>query len=205
MVSLDDDWRPKGLSEWLADEVTPLPGADNSIAKAASDIHRSISQHVPLDRAEDWGEFEAVLPKVAVRPKFGEESTGARRGANLPKLREKVAHEETGTRLRPERGGSNENEEKPIGTVDEYNEDSIQFFREDLDPRFDWRLAEEWAQKYQRDVKFVLRGIMACRECCVSPTWFLSRYLECNKDAERREDVEEAHRRILAEERAKRG
>jgi hypothetical protein len=89
------------------------------------------------------------------------------------------------------------------GSTNDYNEDSIQIVRVDLDPRFDWRLAEEWANKYRRDVKFILRGILACRECCVCPTWFLHRYLQRNPDAPRREDVEEAHKRLLEEERAK--
>ena len=199
LVSLEDNLKPEDFGDWLADEVDPPTANDVSIAEAASEIHRAISQHVPLDRAEDWVGFEVFLPKAAARPKVGDESSGARQEPILPALRENVVSEENVTRIRLKEGKDNEEAGKKTGSVDNYNEDSIQFFREDFDPRFDWRLAEEWAQRYRRDAQFILRGIMACRECCVSPTWFLHRYLERNKDAPRREDVEEAHRRILAE------
>ena len=115
-----------------------------------------------------------------------------------------TAEREEMVRLRPGNGENGKSIKKALETHDGYNEDSIQIFRMDLDPRFDWRLAEEWARKYQRDAKFILRGIMACRECCVSPTWFLNRYLERNQNAPRREDVEAAHRRLLTEAQANR-
>jgi len=90
--------------------------------------------------------------------------------------------------------------------TDEYNEDSTQIVRLDLDldPRFDWCLTGEWGSKYHRDPKFILRGTMACRECNVSPTWFLDRYFERKPDTPRYEDVEEAHQRLLQEDIVKR-
>lgn len=186
-----------------ATEKRPVTACvDYSIKKAAVELQERISLHVPVEEGEEWGDVEISLPQCVVPLQRSDQRTGVRDSPIFTELPTK---------------GITEVSEKDLGSanllrtvkdvsksgLDEYNENSIQFFREELDPRFDWRLAEDWARKYRRDPDFVLRGIMACRECCVSPTWFLSRYLERDKDAPRREDVEEAHRRLLTEGRTK--
>ena len=181
--------------------VTEIDTPDNLVAKAVSDVQQRISTHVPVDRREDWDDIEISLPSAVINAapldcqKFMTDSSTSEK----PRVVGEKSNEVTKKYPVPrEMERSN-----PDTATQEYNENSIEFFREELDPRFDWRLAEEWARKYRRDPVFVLRGIMACRECCVSPQWFLSRYLLREKDAPRREDVEEAHRRLLAETRRK--
>jgi hypothetical protein len=223
MGSPKDDSRFEGIDEWQPEEVKPPSNANSAIIENASEIQRVISQHVPHDSAEDWGNFEPSIPefaaqnietlrklkaslsKVAARPEVGGDSSDTGRRTILPVHRENVTPKEEVGYLRPEIGERVEGiEGRALEPVDDYNEDSIQIVQVDLDPRFDWRLAEEWASKYRRNPKFIFRGILACRECGVSPTWFLSRYLERNQDTPRREDVEEAHRRLLAEDQVKR-
>ena len=187
----------------MANKISPVVASDNDlIKKAAVELQERISRHVPVETGEGWGDVEVSLPRNAAALKFFDQRTDGRDSSGSTKLPTNCPSEVGDKNLDSENLFKKDKDDYK-SEVNEYNENSIQFFREELDPRFDWRLAEDWAKKYRRDHNFVLRGIMACRECCVSPTWFLKRYLERVKDTPRREDVEEAHRRLLAEMRAK--
>ncbi len=48
------------------DEDDPPPKGDETLAEAATMLHQVISQHKPIDMAEDWGDFELPLPEFAV-------------------------------------------------------------------------------------------------------------------------------------------
>lgn len=61
----DEAEYPFDLSGWEAEEDDPAPVGDESLAEAASVIHRTISKHKPVDAYEDWGDFDAFLPEHA--------------------------------------------------------------------------------------------------------------------------------------------
>jgi RNA polymerase primary sigma factor len=54
------------LSGWEAEEDTPRPAADENLVKAAVTRYTAITEHKPVDSADDWGDFEAFLPDEAV-------------------------------------------------------------------------------------------------------------------------------------------
>lgn len=62
--SIDGDFR-QDLSGWEPEEDGPPPEGDETLAVAASAVHRAISGHTPIDTAEDWEDFEAFLPELA--------------------------------------------------------------------------------------------------------------------------------------------
>jgi RNA polymerase primary sigma factor len=62
----DDEEDSFDLSAWEAEEDGPAPDGDDSLAEAAALLHQAISEHEPFDTAEDWGDFEAFLPEMAV-------------------------------------------------------------------------------------------------------------------------------------------
>jgi hypothetical protein len=45
-----------------------------------------------------------------------------------------------------------------------------------------WLNAETLATQYQRDLKFIQRGLLACRNADVPECYFVERYLKQNKD-----------------------
>lgn len=94
-VSLDEDWEGGGFGDWDADEEKAPPEGDSSIAEAAAAIHRSISKHVPLDTAEDWADFEALLPEVAARPRAETDSSNDLRSLLLRAVREGAVPEKS--------------------------------------------------------------------------------------------------------------
>jgi RNA polymerase primary sigma factor len=53
------------LSGWEAEEEVSVPEGDETLAKAAVQIHLAISSHKPIDNFEDWAAFEAFLPERA--------------------------------------------------------------------------------------------------------------------------------------------
>lgn len=98
-VSLDEDWECGDFGAWEADEEKPAPKGDSSIAEAAAAIHRSISRHVPLDMAEDWSDFEVLLPVLAARPKTETDSSDDLRLLLLRAVREGAVPEESVLRV----------------------------------------------------------------------------------------------------------
>lgn len=86
----DDEEDSFDLSAWEAEEDGPAPDGDDSLAEAAALLHQAISEHEPFDTAEDWGDFEAFLPEMAVPlPRVGNaEVTAGLRGLFLRALRE---------------------------------------------------------------------------------------------------------------------
>ena len=53
------------LSAWEAEEDASPPEEDLTLVEAATVVHKVISEHKPLDTAEDWGDFELFLPDEA--------------------------------------------------------------------------------------------------------------------------------------------
>lgn len=53
-----------------------------------------------------------------------------------------------------------------------------------------WIEPEILATKYNKDVEFIKRGLLACRNAGVSDSYFIDRYLEGNKDIPHNKDVE---------------
>ncbi len=94
-VSLDEDWELNGFGDWEADDEKPPPEGDSSIARSAAAIHRLISNHVPIDIAEDWADFIALLPEVAARPKTEADSSDDLRSLLLRAVREGAVPEES--------------------------------------------------------------------------------------------------------------
>lgn len=56
------------LSPWEPEEDSPAPEGDESLAINAVALNNAISEHIPIDSSEDWGEFEIFLPKKAFQP-----------------------------------------------------------------------------------------------------------------------------------------
>ncbi len=54
------------LSAWVMEEDSPPPKGDETLAEAATNLHQVITQHKPIDTAEDWGDFDIFLPEFAV-------------------------------------------------------------------------------------------------------------------------------------------
>ena len=98
-IVLDDDWEGGCFGAWEPDEEKPPPEGDSSIAEAAVAIHRSISLHVPLDAAEDWADFEALLPNVAAKPKVETDSSDGLRSLLLRAVREGAVPDESVLRV----------------------------------------------------------------------------------------------------------
>jgi RNA polymerase primary sigma factor len=60
---IDDAESVFDLSTWEVEvELTP-PEGDSSLAIAATDTYRVISNHAPIDTSADWDDFEAFLPE----------------------------------------------------------------------------------------------------------------------------------------------
>lgn len=51
------------LSAWEAEVEQAPPEEDASLAIAATDTYRAISNHAPIDTSADWDDFEAFLPE----------------------------------------------------------------------------------------------------------------------------------------------
>ena len=54
------------LSAWIMEEDSPPPKGDETLAEAATILHQVITQHKPIDTAEDWEDFDLFLPEFAV-------------------------------------------------------------------------------------------------------------------------------------------
>jgi RNA polymerase primary sigma factor len=62
---IDDTESEFDLSAWEAEVELAPPEGDASLATAATDTYRVISNHAPIDRSADWDDFEAFLPERA--------------------------------------------------------------------------------------------------------------------------------------------
>lgn len=52
------------LSGWEADEESEVPAGDDTLAPQAAIQHDILSNHLPIDTAEDWADVNAVLPQL---------------------------------------------------------------------------------------------------------------------------------------------
>jgi RNA polymerase primary sigma factor len=114
LVSLDDDWEAGSLGDWEVDEAKAPPEGDLSIVEEAAALYRSISLHVPIDNAEDWSDFDAILPDEATRPKVGEELRDGLRLLLLRAIREGRVSEQRVLRLCSKDGEQDEDTERII-------------------------------------------------------------------------------------------
>ena len=60
---IDDPESVFDLSAWEAEVELAPPEGDASLAIAATDTYRVISNHAPIDTSADWDDFEAFLPE----------------------------------------------------------------------------------------------------------------------------------------------
>jgi hypothetical protein len=63
--------------------------------------------------------------------------------------------------------------------------------------RFAWLKAEELAARTGKPIDWIKRGLQACEQASVAHSYFISRYLDGNKDVPRNRDVESAMADIL--------
>jgi hypothetical protein len=82
--------------------------------------------------------------------------------------------------------------------MDTYDASSIKVLHDnELFERMPWLMAETLAAEYGKDVKFVERGLQACRNAGVSEHYFIKRYLEGDKTIPK-DDAVEYHARLIA-------
>lgn len=73
--SVDENDGMEDISGWEAEEDRPAPTTDGALVDLEIARHEAISSHVPVDPAEDWGDFDAFLPEEAASlPKIGEDT-----------------------------------------------------------------------------------------------------------------------------------
>ena len=53
------------LTGWEAEEDSPAPQDDLTLAQNAAAVHDAISKHTPIDTSEDWSDFDVFLPERA--------------------------------------------------------------------------------------------------------------------------------------------
>ena len=53
------------LTGWEAEEDSPAPQDDLTLAQDAAAVHDAISKHTPIDTSEDWRDFDVFLPERA--------------------------------------------------------------------------------------------------------------------------------------------
>ena len=53
------------LSSWVIEEDGPPPIGNETLAVAATKLHHIITLHKPVDTAEDWEDFDLILPEFA--------------------------------------------------------------------------------------------------------------------------------------------
>lgn len=76
-----------------------------------------------------------------------------------------------------------------------YDASSIRVMRaEDLEERWEWLKAGNLASQYQRDERWISRGLEACRVVGVSPDYFIDRYLKGDKSIPKHDGVDAAFR-----------
>jgi len=54
------------ISAWVMEEDSLPPTGDETLVEAATVLHLVITQHKPIDTAEDWEDFSLFLPEFAV-------------------------------------------------------------------------------------------------------------------------------------------
>jgi RNA polymerase primary sigma factor len=117
IVSLDEDWEAGSLGDWEVEETKAPPEGDLSIVEEAAALYRSISLHVPIDNAEDWTDFDAMLPEEATRPKIGDELSDELRLLLLRAMREGRVSEKSVLRLASKDGEYDEDTERIIRSL----------------------------------------------------------------------------------------
>jgi RNA polymerase primary sigma factor len=55
------------LSDWEEDVESPAPAADESCLTLSKGLQEVITQHTPIDRAEDWSDVDISLPEIVLR------------------------------------------------------------------------------------------------------------------------------------------
>ena len=53
------------LTGWEAEEDSPAPQDDLTLAQNAAAVHDAISKHTPIDTSKDWSDFDVFLPEHA--------------------------------------------------------------------------------------------------------------------------------------------
>jgi len=76
-----------------------------------------------------------------------------------------------------------------------YNSGNIKIMHPDFDEKYDWQLCPTLAEKYVKDVKFIERGVKACRMAGICPSYFIDKYL-LKKDLPINQDVQAASREL---------
>ena len=61
----DEEESSLDLSAWVKEEDGPPPIGDETLAEAATKLHQVITRHKPVDTAEDWEDFDLILPEFA--------------------------------------------------------------------------------------------------------------------------------------------
>lgn len=79
LVFSDENENTLEFSLWEPEEDSPIPEADETLVISAETSNRIMTEHVPLDLAEDWGDFEAYLPEKSIQHiKVRDEETSAK-------------------------------------------------------------------------------------------------------------------------------
>jgi RNA polymerase primary sigma factor len=55
------------VSEWEEEADSPVPPTDESCLNAAEGLQRLLTQHTPIDTAEDWSDVDISLPEIVSR------------------------------------------------------------------------------------------------------------------------------------------
>ena len=84
------------------------------------------------------------------------------------------------------------------GCAEPYTAASIRILKpEEVEDRFDFAKAGALAVQYGKDRKWIERGLAACRDCGVHPSYFIERYVMGDKSVPIREDVDATFRDLF--------
>ncbi len=94
ILSLDDEpLNELFADDWEAEGDVSVPEGDETVAKAARQVHEAIGRHKVVDRDEDWGDVDLHLP-VRATPLARDEGAGAVKDLLLAALREGMVSED---------------------------------------------------------------------------------------------------------------
>ena len=68
------------VSDWEEDVESPVPPADESCLKLSKGLQQIITQHTPIDTAEDWSDVDISLPEIVLRRVWDNLEEDTRRG-----------------------------------------------------------------------------------------------------------------------------
>ena len=74
----DDDVSDE-FSDWLPELDQPPPAGDEKLVAAATFAHMVMAEHIPIDSAESWDDFEVFLPERARRLRSIDDEVGRER------------------------------------------------------------------------------------------------------------------------------